>query len=297
VEFLEYARDRKYSNGSIRQYAYALRKFMAFLTGQQAEAQADGIRWQDVTPEVLAAFCCHLKECQLSAGGQDCVLRPVRKFIRWMVAQGRIFSDPTENLVIPLRKRGLVIPPTEEEVAKLLGQPDTRTPIGIRDRAILEIAYGCGLRRSELAGLTMGDFDLKHATLRVVGKGQKERVVPLGRHAMRWLRVYLTKARPVLVRGDCGAARQLWLSRMGRSTNGAAIRQQLRRYIDQAGIRTPTDLHGLRRACATHMLRNGAHPIQIQMLLGHAGMRHLSQYLSVTIRDLKATHGRSRPGQ
>ncbi|MCP4124617.1 MAG: tyrosine-type recombinase/integrase, partial [Bacteroidetes bacterium] len=191
--------------------------------------------------------------------------------------------------------RGLRPVPTEEELEQLLAVPDVSGPVGLRDRAILEVAYGCGLRRSELAGLSILDPDIKNGSLRVSGKGNKERIVPLGRQAVKWLKMYLHQARPKLLKGDPDD-KGLWISTRGRKMDGAAIRQQLKRYADKSGIETPTDLHSLRRACATHMLRNGAHPVDIGMLLGHSNLKTLSQYLSVTISDLRKMHKNTKLG-
>jgi integrase/recombinase XerD len=186
--------------------------------------------------------------------------------------------------------------PTEAELARLLAQPDITQPVGIRDRALLEVAYGCGLRRGELVRLTIFDPDFQRGTLRVLGKGRKERIVPLGRQALHWLKRYLQHARPKLLGGRLNEE-ALWISGKHRPLGGMGMRQQLWEYSKRAQIKTLMCLHSLRRACATHMLRHGAHPVQIQMLLGHASLKHLSQYLEVTITDLRKTHRQSKPGK
>lgn len=288
-EYLAWARSRKYSEATLRQYDYALRSFAEHLS---AGALA---RLQDVTRQTVEDYHRRLLDKGLSLGSRENLMRALRQFFRWLEKTGRLFADPTAGVRMPQRTPGLLIVPSEEEMRKLLAQPDLTRPIGIRDRALLEVAYGCGLRRSELGGLTLFDPDLEQGRLRVLGKGQKERIVPLGRQAVHWLRQYLKHGRPKLLKERL-EEEALWISEKRRRLGGMAIRQQVRYYVARAGIRTPMNLHSLRKACATHMLRNGAHPVQIQMLLGHADLRHLSQYLSVTIRDMQQTHNRSKPG-
>ena len=289
-EFLKHAHSRKYSIQTIKHYEYTLRKLIPFLTAKNVH------RLQDVTGDDLEAFHRHLQENGLSLGSQENLMQTARKFFRWLEASGRLFADPTANLVIPRRGRRMIIVPTEEEMGKLLAQPDVNRPIGIRDRALMEMAYGCGLRRTELAKLSIHDPDPEHSSLRVQGKGGKERIVPLGKQALHWLNVYLKESRPKLLKDRLDEER-LWITEQRTPMEGGSVRQQVRRYVERAGIRTPMNLHSLRKACATHMLAHGAHPVQIQMLLGHASLRHLGQYLSVTIREMKKTHSQSNPGR
>jgi len=179
--------------------------------------------------------------------------------------------------------------PGEEEVALVLARPDTSRPTGVRDRALLETAYGTAARLQELTRLRVGDLDLRGGTVRLLGKGNRERVAPLGRQAVQWLGRYLREARPALLRNRESEA--LWIGRSGRALGYAAVRTVLR--VHSRGAVSP---HGLRRACATHMLRAGAHPVQIQALLGHASLRSLRHYLKVTIAELAAMHAASRLG-
>jgi integrase/recombinase XerD len=177
----------------------------------------------------------------------------------------------------------------------MLDRIDTSEPRGIRDRAILETAYSTAVRRSELMGMNLGDLDLENGTIRVMGKGQRERMVPLGKQAVLWIRRYLDEVRP---NGGDGSGVALWLGPRGTRLTAAAVQMALRMlWLKSGGTQKPIGLHCLRRACATHMLRNGAHPVEIQMLLGHSCLNHLRQYLQVSITDLQAAHAGSKPGQ
>ena len=176
----------------------------------------------------------------------------------------------------------------------LLDAPDVRMARGLRTRAILEVAYGTGARLEELSRMKLGDLDLANGTVRILGKGSRERVVPLGRGAIEWVRRYAAEARG---RHAEGASAALWLKDGGRPLGSQGISRSIQVCVRKAGVTTPTTPHAIRRACATHMLRRGAHPVQLQMLLGHASLRHLSAYLRVSFHEMHAVHQRSRLGQ
>jgi integrase/recombinase XerD len=166
--------------------------------------------------------------------------------------------------------------------------------VGVRDRAILETAYATALRRQELASLRITDVDLLQRTIRVVGKGSQERVVPLTKEATTWLRCYLDSSRGMLWGKQTTDA--LWLNRRGRPLAGYSLAIMIQKRTRACGLPEVTP-HTLRRACATHMLSNGAHPADLQQLLGHSSLKHLSQYLRLGFRELQTTHAKSRPGE
>jgi integrase/recombinase XerC len=153
------------------------------------------------------------------------------------------------------------------------------------------------MRIGELLRMSVLDADIGNRTVRVSGKGNKERIVPMGRHAAFWLGKYLSAARKEHFRDDGGSIREnrLWVNANGGRLDRNAVSVMLAARCRAAGVRR-TSPHAIRRACATHMLRNGAHPVQLQMLLGHADLRTLGHYLRLTIADIKDMHKRSRPG-
>ena len=210
-----------------------------------------------------------------------------------------LFDNPSAALKTPKYERKLLPVPSEADLRRLLAQPSVATPVGIRDRAIIEVGYCCALRREELARLRLRNPDFLQRSLRVLGKGSRERMLPLGEEAFTWLRRYVDDARPALLgrNADAAALDALWLSSSGKPFGGQGLSAMLRKYGRKAKLSVNITPHSLRRACATHMLRNGAHPVQIQMLLGHATMRHLAQYLRLTIREIREMHRKSRPGQ
>ena len=274
---------------TILTYQSGLKSFSAFLT-------AIGItQIQDVGPDDLGRYQNELNRRGLKPASLDLYLRAVRGFLKWLEAGQRIFMNPARGLG-PVRGTSPLQPvPSEADITRLLAQPDTATPRGIRDRAILETAYSTGARREELTILRIQDVDLSDGTLRIRGKGGRERLVPLGREARHWLETYLATVRPHLVNAtDSGA---LWLDGRSESLGYGGLREVIRRHALRARLTVPVTPHSLRRACATHMLQRGAHPVQIQQLLGHANLESLDRYLRLAIVDLKNAHARSAPGQ
>ena len=174
-------------------------------------------------------------------------------------------------------------------------QNDAAAPEGVRDRAMVELMYSTGVRLGELCALTIHSPDPANGTLRVMGKGRKERVVPLGRHAVRWLERWLREARPALAM-DVDTEALFLNIKGGGPMSAESIRHMLKEASGRVGIRRANP-HAIRRACATHMLANGAHPVEIQHLLGHSTLASLGRYLLATVADLKRTHRKSKPGR
>lgn len=280
-------RQRNYSPLTIRIYGQGIRSLVSFLL-------ILGIRRiQEISATHLEAYQVSLQQRQLALSTLYCYLRSVRYFFAYLERQQHIFIDPARDLRLPRPERALGHVPSEEEVVQLLEQPDTATPLGIRDRAILETSYSCGLRRQELHRLGLADLNLDSSCLRIIGKGDRERIVPLGKQARRWLKQYLETARQELQGEQSSEA--LWLSYQGSRLGHHGISRLIEKYSAKMG--KELSIHALRRACATHMLRKGAHPVQIQQLLGHASLNSLRQYLQVSITDMKKMHQQSRVGQ
>jgi integrase/recombinase XerD len=297
-EFLADLVRRRRSPRTIRTYRNALRRLLQFLGDRGIE------RLQDVTPDDLEAYRVKLAG-RVSAVSRHHYLTDVRAFFAWLEREQRVFVSPAGGLRMPKLDRKIGFVPTEAEMRTLLTQPDLSKPLGIRDRAMLETAYSTGCRLCELVGMDVGDCDLERGVVRILGKGSKERAVPLGRVALDWIGRYLADTRPSLLNGrpieepprPCPADEPaLWLGRRGRRINPQIVERAISAYGRSAGIASSLTPHALRRACATHMLARGAGPAQIQAMLGHASLRTLSQYLRVSIADLKKAHARSRPG-
>jgi integrase/recombinase XerD len=216
-----------------------------------------------------------------------------KRFFRWALREHLCTADPTLKLLAA--RQPLRVPKTlsEAQVEALLAAPDPETPLGLRDRTMLELMYASGLRVSELVGLKSVHVGLNEGALRVTGKGAKERMVPFGQEAHDWLRRYLADARAVILHGQVSDA--LFVTARG----GPMTRQMfwilIKRHARQAGIQVPLSPHTLRHAFATHLLNHGADLRAVQMLLGHADISTTTIYTHVARERLRQLHARHHP--
>ncbi|MEP7275467.1 MAG: site-specific tyrosine recombinase XerD [Betaproteobacteria bacterium] len=221
-------------------------------------------------------------------------LSTLRRFYRMQLERGSVQEDPTVRVRAPRRPRQLPKSLSEKHVEALLAAPDVKTTLGLRDRAMLETLYATGLRVSELIGLTLGQVGLDAGVVRVIGKGNKERLVPLGDEAVEWLKRYLAKARPDLA----GATKlqHLFLTRRHAPPTRQAFWALTKRYALAAGL-APAALspHVLRHAFATHLLNHGADLRVVQLLLGHADITTTTIYTHVARERLKRLHALHHP--
>ena len=220
-----------------------------------------------------------------------------RRFFRWAVREGLLPADPTVRMLSA--KQPLRVPKTlsEVEVEAMLAAPLVDTPLGLRDRAMLELIYACGLRVTELVSLKVFQVSLSEGVLRVMGKGSKERLVPFGSVAAEWLDRYLAQARPVLLGSQLNEA--LFVTARG-STSGEAMTRVMfwtlvKKYARLAGIHRPLSPHTLRHAFATHLLNHGADLRAVQMLLGHADISTTTIYTHVARERLQTLHALHHP--
>jgi integrase/recombinase XerD len=221
------------------------------------------------------------------------LLSSLRRFYRYLVREQLLADDPSARIDSPKLGRGLPKALTEAEVESLLAAPDIDDPLGLRDRAMLEVLYASGLRVSELVSLEMYRVSLQQGVVRVLGKGSKERLVPLGEEAISWLERFLVEARPVLVQGQATAA--LFPTRRGEAMTRQAFWYLIKRYARQAGIKSHLSPHTLRHAFATHLLNHGADLRVVQMLLGHSSLSTTQIYTHVARERLKALHAQHHP--
>ena len=220
-------------------------------------------------------------------------LSSLRRLYQYLARERQISSDPSAIIEAPRLGRSLPKSLTEAEVELLLNVPDAETAIGLRDRAMLEVLYATGLRVSELVGLRLEQVNLRQGVVRVLGKGNKERLVPLGEEALHWLERYLRDARPALFRGVPDAT--LFPSSRGRLMRRQTFWHAVKRYAMQAGIRKTLSPHVLRHAFATHLLNHGADLRVVQMLLGHSDISTTQIYTHVARERLKNLHAQHHP--
>lgn len=220
-------------------------------------------------------------------------LATLRRFYRWALRDGRLPADPTQRLANARTPARFPQALTEAQVEALLAAPDVRTELGMRDRAMLEVLYATGLRVSELVTLRLASVSLADGLVRVVGKGNKERIVPLGEEARAWLQRYLAQARPALLGARTSDA--VFVTARAEPMTRQRFWRLIKNYAFAAGIDAPLSPHGLRHAFATHLLNHGADLRVVQLLLGHADISTTQIYTHVARERLKVLHARHHP--
>lgn len=221
------------------------------------------------------------------------LIASLRRFYRYALRENRITVDPTLQIDSPKLPRSLPKSLTEEDVESLLAVPDISQPLGLRDRAMLEILYACGLRVSELVGLLVTEVSLSEGVIRVTGKGSKTRLVPMGEEAVDWVARYLKEARPEILQRRLSDS--LFITQRGEAMTRQAFWYLIKRHSVRAGIKKPLSPHVLRHAFATHLLNHGADLRVVQMLLGHADISTTQIYTHVARERLKQLHSLHHP--
>jgi integrase/recombinase XerD len=276
-----------HSVNTVEAYTRDLRRLAEF-------AAAKGVREPGMlTRTQLREFVYLLKDLGLSAATIRRTVSAVRTYYAFLVGEGRVKADPSDRLESP--RRGRVLPDTlsVQEVERLLGVPHVDEPLAWRDRALLELGYGAGLRVSELCGLATTDLLLTENLVRVFGKGGKERLVPIGRTVIGAVSVYLHQLRPELDRG--ASAGRVLLNARGRPLSRVGAWGIVRRAAARAGIRKRVTPHTLRHSFATHLLEGGADLRAVQEMLGHADLSTTQIYTHVDREYLRSVHKQFHP--
>jgi integrase/recombinase XerD len=286
--------ERGLSGNTLDAYRRDLRRYVAFLSRrdvEEPEAVDEGAIRSFVAS--LSASTHGPEERPYRATSVARALSAVRSFHRFLLREGVTTRDPAVGVPHPRLPRSLPRPLPVDDVRRLLEAPDPTTPAGLRDRAILELLYGSGLRISELTGLDVDDIDVESASLRVLGKGGKEREVPLGSFASSAVTAYLTRGRPALASGASRGA--LFLNARGGRLSRQSCARSLTRYVRLAGIDRRVTLHTLRHSFATHLLEGGADVRVVQELLGHASVATTQIYTLVTTQHLREVYESAHP--
>ncbi len=260
----------------------------------------------EFTRQVLEAYQRHLYLARSQRDGQPLSMRTqqqlvaaVRGWCRWLTRDGHIPANPAADLETPRMPRSLPrVLLSVEQVRQLMSQPDVEGLTGLRERAMLELLYGSGMRRSELMNLQLGDVDFHQATVFIrQGKGRHDRYVPMGASALHWLKRYCTEVRPMLVGHvqDANVSWTVFLTDYGEPFAKSRLTGMVSSYLRRMGIEQGS-CHALRHACATHMLEGGAELRYIQVLLGHANLSTTQIYTHVAIGKLVAVHAATHPG-
>ena len=298
-EFLSYLRlNRNASAHTIRAYESDISQYLIFV-GKLCD------RWvSELTPEDLQAETVRAHVAELGRAGEarSSVARKVsalRTFVRYLRREGYIEHDPTALTVAPKREQTLPVHLTEQDMEKLLDQPDASDPLGRRDRAILELFYASGLRLSELESLDLDSIDLRGRMVRVMGKGRKERMVPFNQATEKALRAWLKDRAELrtknVQRNAKRDAEPLFVNFRGSRLTGRSVDRLLRRYVRQFSMQAGVSPHALRHSFATHLLQRGADLRAIQELLGHARISTTQRYTHVNAAQLIEVYRKAHP--
>ncbi len=287
VDFLAYL---EFERGLSRNTLDAYRNDLAQLGAYLEERGLDPLT---VTHRDLAGFLSSLALGGASAATLQRKAACLRSFYRHLRREGQIAHDPTAELRGPRRSQRLPGVLSRDEVGRLLGAPSGSSPSALRDRALLELLYACGLRASEAIGLTLDDVDLQEELLCARGKGSKERLVPIGREAVAALRAYLAHGRPVLV--GLSAERHLFVNRRGGGLSRQGLYKIVQGYADAVGLKDRMSPHTLRHTFATHLLAGGCDLRTLQEMLGHADIATTQLYTHLSTERLRDVYFDAHP--
>jgi integrase/recombinase XerD len=247
----------------------------------------------EVGARIVRDYVYHLKDLGLAPASIRRNVSAVRTYFKFLIGEGHLVRDPSERLETPKRWRTLPEVLGVDEVERLLTAPSLDEPLAFRDRAMLELAYGAGLRVSEWISLGVRDVMLRDHLVRVFGKGAKERLVPIGRKAIGATAVYLRELRPSLEKGEGKGI--LFLNARGQPLSRMGAWKILRKYVKQAGITKPVSPHTLRHSFATHLLEGGADLRAVQEMLGHVDISTTQIYTHIDREYLRSVHKQFHP--
>ena len=275
--------EKNLSDNSISSYKTDLTKFILFLKEKNISD------FDNVSYSVITDFFSKLKEYELTSASVSRYSSSLRGFFSYLFEQKYIRENPTKNLTSTKLARSLPTVLSFNEVEKILDQPDVKDKFGIRDRAILELFYSSGLRVSELINLKIADLFFDDEVIRVLGKGNKQRIVPIGKSAQKWITEYMLKVRP-LFQKKMKSENILFLGRRGTKLSRMAIWKIVRKYTEQANIQKDVHPHTFRHSFATHLLEGGADLRAVQEMLGHADISTTQIYTHIDRDYIKQVH-------
>ncbi len=276
------------ARNTLESYRRDLDKYAAWLEKQR------GLTLLQTTHADIQAYLADLfvvQKAKSSSSGR--ALSSLKRLFRYLLRQGKIATDPTLQIDPPKLPRNLPKTLSEQDVEQLLAAPEVETPLGLRDRAMFEVLYATGLRVSELVSLRINQVSMDMGIVRVTGKGNKERLVPLGEEALDWLGRYVADARGALL--GTRVSDDIFVTARGEGMTRQMFWYLIKKHARQGGVNKPLSPHTLRHAFATHLLNHGADLRVVQMLLGHADISTTQIYTHVARERLKQLHARHHP--
>lgn len=326
--FSEYLTDeRRFSPYTARCYGADLRQYTDFISQQFGIEQNDAAELEtykrtappknsnvhasigpatitgvirEASPDVIRNFLAHLAEQSYSAATMARKIATLRSFFKWAEKRSLVASNPMTLIRTPKQAKRLPKAISIEQIEQLLAAPDDRDLLGCRDRAMLETLYSTGIRVSELVALDLGDLDLENEALRIHGKGRKERIVPMGSHALAATVRYIERVRSDsrfsgAWREDAGTRKPLFLNKHCKRLSSRSVRRKLDKYLKQVGLDPSISPHTLRHSFATHLLDNGASLRDVQEMLGHQSLNTTQVYTHLTAQRMQNAYEQAHP--
>ena len=247
----------------------------------------------EVNKKLIQDYFLYRQSTKISSSTQSRILTCLHSFYQFLLGNNLINTDPTEQLPYPKLEKKLPVFLNIQEVEKLLEAPNSSSLFGQRDRAMLELLYSCGLRVSELINLSYHNINIKEEFIRIHGKGNKERILPMGEIAIDYLTAYELNSRPILLKND--QSDSYFLSNRGKAMSRQNFFYIIKAYATQAGIDKPLSPHSLRHAFATHLVQKGADLRSVQLMLGHSDISSTQLYTHIQNAQLKAQHEKHHP--
>ncbi|WP_208598309.1 tyrosine recombinase XerC [Desulfatiglans anilini] len=300
ARFLDYLRDQKgYSPHTLRNYTIDLDQFIQFLAKEHSGGASGPVgrppEAPPVEPDLLRRYVAEMHG-RLKRSSMARKLSSIRSFYRFLERNGYLSENPAADLSSPRMEKRIPHYLPVDAMFRLLENAAAQTPLGLRDLAVLEVLYSCGLRVSELAGLNIGSLDADERLVKVLGKGGKERIVPIGRQALGAVDQYLAATRP-LRQGRWGDDRRapLFINSRGGRLTARSVGRIVKRYALEAGLPSEISPHSMRHSYATHLLDGGADLRSVQELLGHASLSTTQRYTHVSLDKLMETYDKAHP--
>lgn len=281
--------DQGKAENTIKSYRQDLTKFTIFLEKQSMT------NIEEVDQQTIRLFLAYLRESGYAASTTSRIISTLKKLFVYLLKEGRVEFNPLALIQSPKKVHRLPKVLNMQQVDALLNAPDTTTSWGLRDRAVLEVMYATGLRVSELIGLTIDELHLDLGFLQTIGKGNKERIVPLGEEAEYWMSEYLTLIRPSFAQKSKQPSSAVFLTERGNAFTRQGIWKNLKKYVALANIDFEVSPHMLRHSFATHLLENGADLRMVQELLGHSDISTTQIYTHITQQRLQKVYRKYFP--
>jgi integrase/recombinase XerD len=283
-EYLAFLKlEKNLSEQSVNSYASDISKFLNYLINEKTEDL------NEVTSLIISKFFETMRDLGISSSTTSRYLSAIKGFFKYLSSQEYIEKDPAEILSARISGRKLPVVLSFEEIERILEQPDTSVKLGLRDKAMLELFYSCGLRVSEVINLKLSDLYFSDGVIRVLGKGSKQRIVPIGSSAVRWITEYLTKVRPVLEK-KAKSENIIFLNNRGTKLSRMGVWKIVDRYVKEAKIEKEFHPHTFRHSFATHLLEGGADLRAVQEMLGHADISTTQIYTHIDREFVKQMH-------